>query len=165
VEYLCEGLNITLCSDGKEQGTRKYLREYYFCFNYFSKKNDYPIIFIHQSMSFSPSDENDEKMNRIVKLNVGGQRFETTMNTLISHKKSYFYHLLSSNKFKPDKNEEYFLDRSPEYFNDILYYLRTGLMNWNKFKDDFSKISFFIGKTNFHSFFFRIGFLSNSNVE
>jgi hypothetical protein len=100
-------------------------------------------------MSLSPV-ENDEKMSRIVKLNVGGKRFETTLNTLISHKKSYFYHLLSSNKFKPDKNEEYFLDRSPEYFNDILYYLRTGLMNWNKFKDDFSKISFFIGKNNFH---------------
>eukprot|EP01080_Neovahlkampfia_damariscottae_P004346 gene4346-7702_t len=72
-------------------------------------------------------DKLKDNSGQIIKLNIGGTKFETTKSTLMFQKKSYFYCLLSSDKFKPDKNGEYFIDRSPDYFPDILYYLRTEL--------------------------------------
>jgi len=58
----------------------------------------------------------------IVKLNVGGKKFETSLDTLKSLKGTYFYALFSSNYLIED---EYFIDRDPTHFMAILNFLRT----------------------------------------
>lgn len=59
--------------------------------------------------------------NRIIKLNVGGKRFETLRSTLLSVEGTYFSGLL---KDCENPNEEYFIDRDGEKFGQILRFLR-----------------------------------------
>eukprot|EP01114_Cavostelium_apophysatum_P004533 TRINITY_DN1481_c0_g2_i3.p1 TRINITY_DN1481_c0_g2~~TRINITY_DN1481_c0_g2_i3.p1 ORF type:complete len:744 (+),score=119.44 TRINITY_DN1481_c0_g2_i3:58-2232(+) len=59
-------------------------------------------------------------------LEVGGQRFATTKNVLLSSEDSYFSALLRTGHWKPDKDGVYFIDRSPKYFGIILDFLRYG---------------------------------------
>eukprot|EP01006_Ploeotia_vitrea_P003248 TRINITY_DN112306_c0_g1_i1.p1 TRINITY_DN112306_c0_g1~~TRINITY_DN112306_c0_g1_i1.p1 ORF type:complete len:322 (-),score=31.15 TRINITY_DN112306_c0_g1_i1:157-1122(-) len=58
-----------------------------------------------------------------VKLNVGGTVFMTTAGTLLKEKDSFFSAMLNG-PWKPDRDGEYFIDRSPELFSLVLTYLR-----------------------------------------
>ena len=57
----------------------------------------------------------------MLKFNVGGQMFTTTPLTI---RNSSFLKALID-----DRQEEYFIDRPPEYFRIILNYLRTGILD------------------------------------
>jgi len=57
-----------------------------------------------------------------VKLNVGGKQFETTKETLL--KSDYFKSLLEGNWKENQSNEELFIDRDPDLFQNILNILR-----------------------------------------
>eukprot|EP01006_Ploeotia_vitrea_P024006 TRINITY_DN56709_c0_g1_i1.p1 TRINITY_DN56709_c0_g1~~TRINITY_DN56709_c0_g1_i1.p1 ORF type:complete len:286 (-),score=22.48 TRINITY_DN56709_c0_g1_i1:84-821(-) len=62
-----------------------------------------------------------------VVLNVGGKRFTTTRSTLLSETDSFFYGMISSGVWKPDPHTgEYFINRNPQFFHEILEYLRRG---------------------------------------
>eukprot|EP01006_Ploeotia_vitrea_P026193 TRINITY_DN59159_c0_g2_i1.p1 TRINITY_DN59159_c0_g2~~TRINITY_DN59159_c0_g2_i1.p1 ORF type:complete len:361 (+),score=22.86 TRINITY_DN59159_c0_g2_i1:55-1137(+) len=68
--------------------------------------------------------ENVDK-NQKVKLNIGGQAFTTTVETLLSEKETFFSAMLQSGNWKPDADGEYFVDRSPQTFGLVLEFLRT----------------------------------------
>lgn len=62
----------------------------------------------------------------IIKLNVGGRVFVTSKSTLMN---SPWFEIFFSEKFqKPEmiNGDEYFIDREPTIFRDILNYLRGG---------------------------------------
>lgn len=66
-------------------------------------------------------------MGSIIKLNVGGFRFETTKETLTQMSDSYFTALLSGRiPSSRDSDGWYFIDRDGQYFAPILTFLRTG---------------------------------------
>jgi len=67
-------------------------------------------------------DESETKVARLSKivLNVGGTKFATSFDTLRCHADSYFN--LFTQNFKQES--EYFIDRSPKHFEQILDYLR-----------------------------------------
>jgi len=61
-----------------------------------------------------------------IKLNVGGTYFTTSVSSLIREPNSMLARLCTSD-FKPSSDDSaYFLDREPELFKSILYYLRMG---------------------------------------
>jgi hypothetical protein len=60
-----------------------------------------------------------------IKLNVGGQLFCVAKKTLLVEG-SYFYAMLGSDRWSPDTDGEYFIDRDPDLFPYILTFLRTG---------------------------------------
>eukprot|EP01006_Ploeotia_vitrea_P054364 TRINITY_DN67879_c0_g2_i1.p1 TRINITY_DN67879_c0_g2~~TRINITY_DN67879_c0_g2_i1.p1 ORF type:complete len:164 (-),score=28.69 TRINITY_DN67879_c0_g2_i1:392-883(-) len=62
--------------------------------------------------------------NNRIQLNIGGQRFTTTRETLLSENDTFFHSLASSEHWKPDQHGEYFIDRDPSQFGHILAYLR-----------------------------------------
>eukprot|EP01006_Ploeotia_vitrea_P054376 TRINITY_DN67879_c0_g2_i6.p1 TRINITY_DN67879_c0_g2~~TRINITY_DN67879_c0_g2_i6.p1 ORF type:complete len:300 (-),score=37.23 TRINITY_DN67879_c0_g2_i6:86-985(-) len=62
--------------------------------------------------------------NNRIQLNIGGQRFTTTRETLLSENDTFFHSLASSEHWKPDQHGEYFIDRDPSQFHHILAYLR-----------------------------------------
>lgn len=60
-----------------------------------------------------------------VRLNVGGQAFETSKTTLLAEPDSMLYALVHSGAFLPDaQTGEYFIDRDPKFFGTLLNYLR-----------------------------------------
>jgi len=60
-----------------------------------------------------------------VKLNVGGMIFETSKETLLKHKGTFFDALLGSGRWAPEKDTgAFFIDRSPTLFAKVLDYLR-----------------------------------------
>ena len=64
---------------------------------------------------------------QIVKLNVGGRKFQTTTKTLMKFPNSYFAEFLNDEVNLPvDRDDYYFIDRSGESFQYILEYLRSG---------------------------------------
>ena len=71
------------------------------------------------------NESNDINGERIVRLNVGGTKFETTNRILI--KSGYFRNLLSI-KSDDKKNTErhYFIDRNGEYFRYLLDFMTLG---------------------------------------
>jgi hypothetical protein len=75
-----------------------------------------------------------QKGPNIVMLNIGGTIFITTKETLLSIQGTTFYVLLSNEKYKPDFEGCFFFDRSPKYFEEILYYLRTNSMYCENFQ-------------------------------
>jgi len=80
------------------------------------------------SRSVSLEQFKDENNERVV-LNVGGKRFETYAQTLARFPDSLMGVMFAErnkNLRKPDKNGEYFFDRSYEAFEVILNYFRTG---------------------------------------
>jgi hypothetical protein len=68
----------------------------------------------------------------LITLNVGGTRFTTTRQTLLSVKDSLFERLLTSNRI--DTHQEIFIDRSAEYFHYILDFYRNKKVNYRKFE-------------------------------
>ena len=65
--------------------------------------------------------------NTIIKLNVGGQRFITTSDTLAKYPNSYFHGLLSKKFGHQMVDKDYlFIDRNGKLFEYILEYLRSG---------------------------------------
>jgi molybdopterin converting factor small subunit len=59
-------------------------------------------------------------------LNVGGTEFLTTKATLLSEQDTFFSAMLCSGAWKPDEHGQFFIDRDPKYFADVLNYLRLG---------------------------------------
>eukprot|EP01080_Neovahlkampfia_damariscottae_P011197 gene11197-4017_t len=63
----------------------------------------------------------------IIKLNVGGKKYMTTAETLTSKGKNFFSGIVESKiPIESDENGYIFIDRSPNYFDIILIFLRTG---------------------------------------
>jgi len=73
--------------------------------------------------------ENAAKANTKIKISVGGQVFATSKSTLLSIEGTYFHAMLSSGHWQPDEDGEYFIDRSPKCFRNILDYLLTGKLD------------------------------------
>jgi hypothetical protein len=67
-----------------------------------------------------------EYQDVIVKLNVGGKLFSISVPKLLSVKDSLFNNLFFDNKELFIKGEEFFIDRNPEYFKNIIDYLVMG---------------------------------------
>jgi len=65
------------------------------------------------------------KVDEIVEINVGGQRFTTTRTTLTSIKGSMLESMFSGRwTIQTDKTGAYFIDRDPKFFGLILNFLR-----------------------------------------
>ncbi|KAI1710731.1 BTB/POZ domain-containing protein [Ditylenchus destructor] len=65
-----------------------------------------------------------------IRLNVGGEIFQTTKQTLSRHPDSYLARLVNGD-LPSDKDESgaYVVDRSPKHFETIMTYLRRGVLN------------------------------------
>ncbi|PRP81189.1 hypothetical protein PROFUN_02023 [Planoprotostelium fungivorum] len=74
-------------------------------------------------------EENLAKVSQRVELNVGGRRYTTTKDTLLSIEDTYFTALLGSDRWQPDADGSYFIDRDEELFHYILQLLRTGTIS------------------------------------
>jgi len=62
-----------------------------------------------------------------IKLNVSGSLFVTSYTTLTSIPGTYFSDMFQGiTQAVPDDNGEFFIDRNPKYFEEILDYLRKG---------------------------------------
>jgi len=60
-----------------------------------------------------------------IRLNVGGQLFETSKPTMLAETGSMFHALVNSEAFSPDpQTGDFFIDRDPKFFGTILNYLR-----------------------------------------
>eukprot|EP01006_Ploeotia_vitrea_P030042 TRINITY_DN624_c0_g1_i1.p1 TRINITY_DN624_c0_g1~~TRINITY_DN624_c0_g1_i1.p1 ORF type:complete len:333 (+),score=20.75 TRINITY_DN624_c0_g1_i1:39-1037(+) len=67
-----------------------------------------------------------EKPTEIVRLNVGGCSFATTLTTLRKEKDSMLCLMTQNDNWQPDfGDDQYFIDRSSTHFNLILDYLRS----------------------------------------
>ena len=75
-----------------------------------------------------------KNQNEIIKLNIGGKKFATRTETLLSVKDTLFYKLILSEKF--DLKDEIFFDRSPKIFPFILDYLRYHKINYKRFNKE-----------------------------
>jgi len=68
----------------------------------------------------------------LIRLNVGGKKFMTTMSTLSSRGCTFFASLQDGDKthhsFPHDEKGRYFLDRNPQTFSVVLEYLRNGVI-------------------------------------
>ena len=76
-------------------------------------------------MSTSTAESNSEW----VCLNVGGQKFSTTLLTLSKDRQSFLYRLVQPNSDLDSQRDEsgaFLIDRDPNYFSPILNYLRHG---------------------------------------
>ena len=61
-----------------------------------------------------------------VVLNIGGVRFETTVNTLCSFSDSFFAKMFGgSYDTRTEPDGSYFIDRSGEHFGQVLNFMRT----------------------------------------
>ena len=89
-----------------------------------------------------------EDNNSLIKLNVGGTIFTTTVSTISSIQGSYIDNLVKYDSngemnVTKDENGNIFIDRSPELFKIILEYLRTNKLyipdnvNRSQLKDEF----------------------------
>ena len=63
-------------------------------------------------------------MSDWLKLNVGGQIFQTTRTTLLSEPNSMLANMLTNDQLEKDDQGNYLIDRSPKYFEPLLNYLR-----------------------------------------
>eukprot|EP01029_Cantina_marsupialis_P014619 TRINITY_DN32059_c3_g1_i1.p1 TRINITY_DN32059_c3_g1~~TRINITY_DN32059_c3_g1_i1.p1 ORF type:complete len:330 (-),score=71.26 TRINITY_DN32059_c3_g1_i1:411-1400(-) len=70
------------------------------------------------------------RSSQIIKLNVGGESFTTTLKTLVSgREKSMLSTMFGGDVGRmkiPGQEDTYFIDHSPKYFDIILNYLRDG---------------------------------------
>jgi len=63
-----------------------------------------------------------------IRLNIGGMLFTVAKQTLLVPN-SFFHAMLGSDRWKPDEDGEYFIDRDPTLFPRVLNYLRSS--EWN----------------------------------
>lgn len=77
------------------------------------------------------SDERRPREETLVKLNVGGHKFETTEATLFSQGKPNFLTSLLTSHLPTirDSHGRYFIDRSGSLFEILLEYLRTSVLH------------------------------------
>ncbi|WKY02047.1 hypothetical protein Q1695_015790 [Nippostrongylus brasiliensis] len=73
-----------------------------------------------------------------VKFDVGGHLFETTLRTI--RKSSKLMGLVSDAHRSDDNTEPVFIDREPEYFTDVLNYLREGKIRLTQNATDLERI-------------------------
>ena len=59
-----------------------------------------------------------------VRLNVGGQVFETHKSNLLRYEGSYFHGMLTGGEWRPDESGCYFIDASPSLFQHVMDVLR-----------------------------------------
>eukprot|EP01130_Rhizamoeba_saxonica_P005588 TRINITY_DN2229_c0_g1_i4.p1 TRINITY_DN2229_c0_g1~~TRINITY_DN2229_c0_g1_i4.p1 ORF type:complete len:308 (-),score=59.17 TRINITY_DN2229_c0_g1_i4:38-961(-) len=88
------------------------------------------VNFVHSFIILGALEEKWSKhrnVSRAVKLNIGGKKYTTTMQTLMNHPNSMFSVMFSGrHSLQPDDKGYYFIDRDGEYFGYILNYLREG---------------------------------------
>eukprot|EP01118_Nematostelium_gracile_P010099 TRINITY_DN344_c0_g2_i2.p1 TRINITY_DN344_c0_g2~~TRINITY_DN344_c0_g2_i2.p1 ORF type:complete len:230 (+),score=51.81 TRINITY_DN344_c0_g2_i2:83-691(+) len=77
-----------------------------------------------------------EKISAQIDLNVGGLRVSASKETLLSIPGTYFYAMLSGDRWKPNDKGEYFIDRDPKFFNRIMTFLRTKEMDLSSLSED-----------------------------
>jgi len=79
-------------------------------------------------------DNPNEKNSPIIELNVGGRHYTTLRSTINQYPDSMLATMLSGNyPITKDRNGRAFIDRNPDYFSEVLEYLRTGfLKNYTK---------------------------------
>jgi len=81
------------------------------------------------AMPSSPCVQTNRRSDERVKINVSGRRFEVWRNTL----EKYPDTLLGSNEkefFLNEETQEYFFDRDPDTFKNILNFYRTGKLHY-----------------------------------
>lgn len=88
-----------------------------------------------RAQKWSKIDEEIEQIIKtkdvIIRFNIGGKKFSTSLETLAKKKDSLFYKIIGSKSF--DLNKEIYIERSPIYFADILEFLRFGLFNQKQY--------------------------------
>lgn len=77
-------------------------------------------------------EEIKKNQNDIIRMNVGGKKFATRAETLLSVKDTIFYQIILSKKI--DLKQEIFFDRSPKMFHYIMDYLRYHKIDYKRFK-------------------------------
>eukprot|EP01125_Pyxidicula_operculata_P022867 TRINITY_DN963_c0_g1_i1.p1 TRINITY_DN963_c0_g1~~TRINITY_DN963_c0_g1_i1.p1 ORF type:complete len:261 (+),score=4.28 TRINITY_DN963_c0_g1_i1:50-784(+) len=76
-------------------------------------------------------------LNKVVKLNVGGQIFQTTVSTLTKYQNNFFYSMFSGHfNTQPNEDGSFFIDKDPFAFRHILNYLRGDLECYIKYLSD-----------------------------
>ncbi|PRP85173.1 K+ channel tetramerization domain-containing protein [Planoprotostelium fungivorum] len=70
-------------------------------------------------------EERASKAKSKIVIDVGGKKFSTSRDTLLSNGDNFFSALLRGQHWQPDEDGSYFIDRNPKYFAIILDYLRT----------------------------------------
>ena len=92
--------------------------------------------------------------SNVINLNVGGQRFSTSKNTLLSslQGEETFFSSLVSGRIPSDTDEDgsYFIDRDPTLFRLILNYLRTQQLHLLVESSDPKQLSALIHEANFY---------------
>ena len=75
----------------------------------------------------------DHPLEAIMHLNVGGTRFQTTLETLTTNERAQGSRLQATfeNSDRPWSKINFFIDRNPELFAHILDWLRTGQLHTN----------------------------------
>jgi hypothetical protein len=84
--------------------------------------------------------------NKIITLDIGGKKFQTKLDTLLSLKDTLFYKLFLSNRL--DISKEIFIDRSYNNFNFILFYFRNKKLPNESFTNQ--KIDAILEEANFY---------------
>jgi hypothetical protein len=69
--------------------------------------------------------------NEIIRFNIGGKKFATKTETLLSVKDTLFYKLILTKKL--DLTQEIFFDRSPAVFPYLMDFLRYKKINYSRF--------------------------------
>uniref|UniRef100_A0A8C1KU93 BTB/POZ domain-containing protein KCTD9 n=1 Tax=Cyprinus carpio TaxID=7962 RepID=A0A8C1KU93_CYPCA len=98
---------------------------------------DDDVLYISEGDSFVDPPNNLESPHEFhswahtdwITLNVGGRRFTTTRSTLVKEPESMLAHMFRDQDVWGNKQDEqgaYLIDRSPDYFEPILNYLRHG---------------------------------------
>ena len=75
--------------------------------------------------------DTESNPNSVIKLNVGGKEFMTTLGTLRSDRNSMLAKMFSNGAngrvpANQDANGAFFIDRCPKYFSVILNFMRSG---------------------------------------
>ncbi len=70
----------------------------------------------------------------LIRLNVGGKKFVTRLETLLGIKDTFFYKVVVSKKFNLE--EELFFDRNPKIFPIIMDSLRKKKIEYNKLSNN-----------------------------
>uniref|UniRef100_A0A671SH41 BTB/POZ domain-containing protein KCTD9 n=1 Tax=Sinocyclocheilus anshuiensis TaxID=1608454 RepID=A0A671SH41_9TELE len=92
---------------------------------------DDDVLYISEGDSFvgDPHEFHSWAHTDWITLNVGGRRFTTTRSTLVKEPESMLAHMFKDKDVWGNKQDEqgaYLIDRSPDYFEPILNYLRHG---------------------------------------